>query len=147
MLERIKTCASIIRDVGIIIGIVPLIYVGMSLYDIQYKAFEQQIKAPEAQNNVLKETQFGRAFALIEGQKKLYETEKDVLEKKIASMLKAGKAGEERISILQAQLFSLNAQITTRYKALQGLSETYFSISGRVDPEWLIEPKSAIQQV
>jgi hypothetical protein len=48
-----------------------VIAVGLSLYDIQYKAFDQELKANEsqinaleAQNYVLKETQFDKGQTL-----------------------------------------------------------------------------------
>jgi competence protein ComGC len=76
MLEKVKEIAGLLRDLGVIIGVPAIVAVGLSLYDLQHKANEAQVKALEAQNSVLKETQFDRAVALIDAQKKAYELDR-----------------------------------------------------------------------
>jgi len=83
MPANLKDWAAVIRDFGVILGVPTIIAVGMGLYDLQDKALEAQVKANEAQikvleaqNSALKETQFDRAVALIEAQKKAYELDK-----------------------------------------------------------------------
>jgi hypothetical protein len=75
---------------------------------LQHKANEAQVKALEAQNSVLKETQFDRAVTLIEAQKKVYELDKantaveiGQLEKKLDESNK--KHSEDLNSLREAQ--------------------------------------------
>lgn len=51
--ELVRTWASLIRDVGVIIGVPVLIGVGMKLYELQHRAAEAQIKANESQIKML----------------------------------------------------------------------------------------------
>jgi hypothetical protein len=75
--ERVKGIASFLRDVGLILGVPAIVSLGLSIYELQNKAHETEIKALEAQNTVLKETQFDRAVALIKAQKEAYELDKE----------------------------------------------------------------------
>jgi hypothetical protein len=127
MLTQVKTYASIIRDMGVILGVPAVVTVGVNLYDLQSKALEQQvksneaqIKALEAQNTVLKETQFDRALALIKSQKEVYEIEKRNLEKHIAD---AQKSGDERVAALEAQLEYTKKNITTSGRVVEAIDE------------------------
>jgi H2-forming N5,N10-methylenetetrahydromethanopterin dehydrogenase-like enzyme len=81
--------ASVVRDIGVIVGIPVVVAVGMKLYDVQLKsfeaqskAFEQQVKADEAQiklleaqNSVLKETHEAQMKALAAQNDVLKETQ------------------------------------------------------------------------
>jgi hypothetical protein len=125
MLERIKDIASLVRDIGVIVGVPTIITVGISLYDIQSKALEQQVKANEAQikalesqNNVLKETQFDRALTIIKSQKEAYELERGGLEKQINDLR---KSGDERVALLEVRLREATKQIQTSDTAISTL--------------------------
>jgi competence protein ComGC len=121
---RIAAIASLIRDLGVILGIPLLLVVGFNLWDIQEKAYEAQGKANEAQislleaqNNALKEaheaqskaledeisflkeTQYDRALALIEAQKKIFEMERAQLQHRIAELETAGAPVPEELKI------------------------------------------------
>jgi competence protein ComGC len=76
MLKRVKEIASLLRDLGVILGVPALVGIGLNINDLQNKAHDRQIKALEAQNSVLRETQFDRAVALIEAQKKAYDLDR-----------------------------------------------------------------------
>jgi hypothetical protein len=78
--HRIKEGVRLLRDIGILLGVPAIIIVGLKLYDLQDRAFQQQMKANEAhinalgaENSVLRETQFDRALQLMKGQKELYD--------------------------------------------------------------------------
>ena len=77
MFDRVKGIASFLRDPGLILGIPAIVSLGVSIYELQNKAHEAEIKALEAQNVVLKETQFDRAVALIKAKKEAYELDKE----------------------------------------------------------------------
>ena len=52
-LSRSRAVASLVRDIGMILGIPALFTIGLKLYEIQTKALEAQIKASETQIKVL----------------------------------------------------------------------------------------------
>jgi uncharacterized protein HemX len=83
MLERVKEIAGLLRDLGVIIGVATIVAVGLSFYDLQHKANEAQVKALEAQNSILKETQFDRV-----AQKKAYEIERANTAREISQLEK-----------------------------------------------------------
>ena len=58
MLEEVTRWATIIRDVGLIIGIPTIIVVGMKMYGLQLDALKHQ-------NALLKETQYDRALSAL----------------------------------------------------------------------------------
>src|SRR3954453_5467092 len=77
-LARVMGIASLVRDIGVILGFPVLLTIGVKLYDLQTKGLEAQIKANEvqlkaveAQDSLLKETQYNRALALLKSQKDL----------------------------------------------------------------------------
>ena|ERR1700733_5590220 len=86
MFERVRGIASFLRDVGLILGVPAVVSLGLSIYELQNKAHETEIKALEAQNTVLKETQFDRAVALIKAQKEAYELDKENTTTQIARL-------------------------------------------------------------
>jgi hypothetical protein len=123
---RARALAALIRDIGVIIGIPVVISVGMKLYDLQSKALEAQVKANEAQiksleaqNDLLKQTQYDRALSLLEGQKKVFQIERDILEHQIADLQKNGQAQvkaaalRKRSEELDAEIEQLRKQIDT----------------------------------
>jgi hypothetical protein len=78
--------AALVRDVGVIVGIPLLLTIGLKLFDLETKSYEAQIKAVEARNAVLKETQYDRALAVIKAQKELFENEHIVLRTEITNL-------------------------------------------------------------
>jgi hypothetical protein len=96
-LDNAREAASLVRDVGMIIGIPALLTIGLKLYDLQTKALEAQNKAAEAQvkslesqNAFLRETQYDRALALLKSQKEIFLIERDSLEKQISDLRTSG---------------------------------------------------------
>ena len=73
LLNRVTSIAALARDVGVILGSPVLLTVGMKLYDLQTKGLEAQMKGVEAQNEVLKLTQYDRALAMMKAQNELFE--------------------------------------------------------------------------
>jgi competence protein ComGC len=59
------------------------------------KAAESQVQILQQQNALLKETQYDHALSLIEGQKKVFEIERETLQKQIADLRAAGNKQEE----------------------------------------------------
>jgi hypothetical protein len=143
--ERAKDIASLIRDIGLILGVPALIGIGVKLYDVQISSLEQQIKASDAQlkianeqfsalkaqiaateadNRVLKETQYDRALSLIESQKKLYETDRAQVQKEIESI--KHDADEKSIQI---------KELRSVIKCEKEITKTLFSAITRGDKE------------
>jgi hypothetical protein len=89
-LTSVQEWATLIRDVGVILGVPVLIGIGVKLYELQHKAAEAQIKANEAQikaiesqvkvveaqNAALKDTQYDKALALLKSQEELFNRER-----------------------------------------------------------------------
>jgi hypothetical protein len=88
VLTKISSIAALVRDVGVILGIPVVLTVGIKLYDLQTKALEAQMKAVEAQNEVLKQTQYDRALAMIKSQRELFENERADKSQEIAQLQK-----------------------------------------------------------
>jgi hypothetical protein len=98
----------LVRDIGLIIGVPTLIGVGVSLYELQEKALQEQINANKAQadaltaqNAFLKETQYDRAAALLKGQKEVYEADRQSVEKQLDD---TKKASDLKVSTLEQEL-------------------------------------------
>src|SRR5882762_1235941 len=109
VLNRVSSIAALVRDVGVIIGIPVVLTVGIKLYDLQTKALEAQMKAVEAQNELLKQTQYDRALAMIKSQRELFDNERVSLEKRIADLSASGKAQSEESAKLQQRLSDLDS--------------------------------------
>jgi hypothetical protein len=109
--RAIERWARIIRDIGLIVGVPTLIIIGVNLYHLEAEALKARSEALEAQNNFLKETQFDRAAALLEGQKKDYEFERERLRKELDKSKQDGSASEEKVKQLQEQLTEISVKI------------------------------------
>lgn len=70
-MDRIERWAKLLRDIGIILGVPILILVASNLYSAQINVLKEQ-------NELLKHTQYDKALALIEAQKKLIAHEKRI---------------------------------------------------------------------
>src|SRR5882724_10749062 len=110
VLNRVSSIAALVRDVGVIIGIPVVLTVGIKLYDLQTKGLEAQMKAVEAQNEVLKLTQYDRALAMMKAQKELFDNERASLEKRIADLNSSGKDQTAEITKLNQQIVSLDVK-------------------------------------
>jgi septal ring factor EnvC (AmiA/AmiB activator) len=109
VLNRVSSIAALVRDVGVILGIPVVLTVGIKLYDLQTKALEVQMKEVEAQNEVLKQTQYDRALTMIKSQRELFDNERASLEKQIADLSTSGKARSEESAKLQQRLSDLDS--------------------------------------
>jgi septal ring factor EnvC (AmiA/AmiB activator) len=109
VLSRVSSIAALVRDVGVILGIPVVLTVGIKLYDLQTKALESQMKAVEAQNEVLKQTQYDRALAMIKSQRELFDNERASLEKEVADLSTSGKDRSEEIAKLQQRISALDS--------------------------------------
>ena len=109
VLSRVSSIAALVRDVGVILGIPVVLTVGIKLYDLQTKALESQMKAVEAQNEVLKQTQYDRALAMIRSQRELFDNERASLEKQVADLSTSGKDRSEEIAKLQQRISALDS--------------------------------------
>ncbi len=68
------------------------------------------MKAVEAQNEVLKLTQYDRALAMMKAQKELFDNERASLEKRIADLNSSGKDQTAEITKLNQQIVSLDVK-------------------------------------
>jgi chromosome segregation ATPase len=109
VLSRVSSIAALVRDVGVILGIPVVLTVGIKLYDLQTKALESQMKAVEAQNEVLKQTQYDRALAMIKSQRELFENERASLQKQVVDLSTSGKDRSEEIAKLQQRISALDS--------------------------------------
>jgi hypothetical protein len=122
--KTIAAIAGLIRDLGVIIGIPLVVAVALKLYDIELKSFEAQVKANEAQikvleaqNSLLKETQYDRAASLMEGQKKVFQMERESSDKKIAEL------NEQFANLKGPDTGALHAQLLEALKKREAIAE------------------------
>jgi hypothetical protein len=87
-LSRIQAWVRLVRDLGVIIGIPIVIVVGLRLYEVQVAADAATIHSLEAENNVLRETQFDHALSLIKSQTDAFSIERQGLMKQISALQK-----------------------------------------------------------
>jgi hypothetical protein len=127
-LSRSRAVASLVRDIGMILGIPALFTIGLKLYEIQTKALEAQIKASEtqikvleSQNALLKETQYDRALTIIKSQKELFSMERSSLEKQISDLKASGHNLEEEAH-LAGRLIETQERINASDAAIAALA-------------------------
>jgi predicted nuclease with TOPRIM domain len=111
-MQNILEWVSLIRDVGLILGIPTLIAVGVKLYS-------QQIEILKARNELLKETQYDRASALLESQKKVFLLEREELDRQITELKRSGSEKDETLTELNRQV----TEITFRIESLNRSQE------------------------
>ena len=105
-LLKIKQWIEVLRDIGLIIGIPTIIVIGVGLY-------ERQIDVLKAENELLKQSQYDRAWKLIDSQKRLFENERDMLVSQIAEVEKTGQLKSDQIIHLKNRLGKVNEFINT----------------------------------
>ena len=81
MIDSIKEIVTLIRDIGIIVGVPTLIIIARYLY-------RDQISILEKQNSFLRETQYDRAASLLSSQEVCFKIERENLEKERDELLK-----------------------------------------------------------
>jgi uncharacterized protein YjbI with pentapeptide repeats len=111
-MQNILEWVSLIRDVGLILGVPTLIAVGVKLYG-------QQIEILKARNELLKDTQYDRASALLESQKKVFLLEREELDRQITELKRSGSEKDETLTELNRQI----AEITSRIESLDRSKE------------------------
>jgi len=89
--------ASLIRDVGVIIGIPALIGIGVKLYTKHIEMLKREIE-------MLKHTQYDKALSVIDGQKKLFEHERIELLKKIRLLSESNIQKTDELRKLNTEL-------------------------------------------
>ena len=143
-IETVRSWASLIRDIGLIIGAPVLIGIGVSIYKMEVEALKARSEALEAQNSFLRETQYDRAAALLEGQKKVYEIQLEELKNERDRSKEGGAASEGRVKQLEAQLTEIQAKI-------QAVDASKTFLHNAASPQltgWgSPDPKSAFQAV
>ena len=130
MLERAKEITTLIRDIGLILGIPTIIAVGLQIQDMQDKAVEQQIRAAEAQTKVLeqqlaqmRDTQFDRVSALIRGQRETYEAERALIQNERAILQGRLTQAIETMTTLQTDY---RGRLTRLSECTKGLIQEMF---------------------
>jgi predicted RNase H-like nuclease (RuvC/YqgF family) len=111
--ERVERWAKLLRDVGLILGVPTVIIIGSSLFREETQALKAHSEALKAQNDVLKETQYDRAFALIDSEKKLFLVEREELEKEIRGLRESGGEKVNEINNLRKQVSDVTEKIET----------------------------------
>jgi hypothetical protein len=100
-MEAVSQVTSLIRDIGLIIGVPTIIIVGANLY-------EQQINVLKEQNELLKQTQYDRAWAIIKSQKDLFENERQELLRRIQSLAEKGANYEVELQKTRTKLSNVD---------------------------------------
>lgn len=83
MLHTVQKSAALLRDVGVIIGVPAILYIGSQLYGLQQQGLQAQIAALEKQIDLLKEQQYDRAATVLKAQKDVSEAELDAIQRSI----------------------------------------------------------------
>ncbi len=109
MLQKLRDWTSLVRDLGIILGIPALLAVGVQLYDLQVSALREQKAIIEERNKLLRETQYDRALSVIRAQKKLFEMEREQLQAQLVEARQGNLQDQEKISELERKLNELES--------------------------------------
>ncbi|OZI43151.1 hypothetical protein [Bordetella genomosp. 4] len=83
MIERVQKTAAVVRDIGVIIGVPGILYLGSQLYGLQQQNTQAQIGALKEQIELLKEQQYDRAATVLRAQKEVSEAELDAIQRSI----------------------------------------------------------------
>ena len=114
MLKMVTKWATVIRDVGLILGIPTIIVVGLKLYGVEVDALKQQ-------NELLTETQYDLALSLLVSQKDLFEIERQELEQEFKSLQASGESASQEAKILKHQLEKIKQGIANFTKSIYEL--------------------------
>ncbi len=135
LFRAIERWAKLVRDIGLIIGVPTLICIGLTMFDLQSKLYDQQVAALKAnnesleqQNKLLSMTSFDRTAALIKGQKEVYEAEHEQKQKEIEELEKQGAEKAKEVRELKAQL----AEISKNIEASDQLSISLAAIEAMI---------------
>jgi len=104
MIEKIQKTTAVLRDIGVIIGIPSILYVGSQLYEFQQKSTQAHIGALKEQIELLKERQYDRAATILKAQKEVSEAELETIQRLI------NMVGEKKVDLrdLDNKLLCLN---------------------------------------
>ncbi|MFY1987841.1 hypothetical protein ACWV16_04375 [Achromobacter xylosoxidans] len=110
MIEKIQKSAAVLRDIGVIIGIPGILYLGSQLYGFQQQSTRAQIGALKEQIELLKERQYDRAASVLKAQKEVAEAELDLIQRSIKVL------GEKQLNLrdLDNKLLCLNLKVPDR---------------------------------
>ena len=118
-MEKVQQWVSLLRDIGLLIGVPILIVVGMELYGLQIKALEKQISMLELEKKSLEKFTFDNAYNLIDSQEKLFLKEKKLVTKSLADLLDNNELQKERLDIVIAKVNEHVKQIEERSLKLE----------------------------
>src|SRR5262249_11575604 len=94
----------------------------------QIAAVKAHNEVLEAQNNFLKETQYDRAATLLVSQKKVYELEREQLQRQIAALEQKGSEKTEELAKLKKQQQGVDSTL----QALTALSASLTELQMKV---------------
>jgi len=114
---EIAQYASLLRDVGIVLGFPILITIALRMH-------AKHIAILQGQVDLAKATQYDRALTLIESQKKLFVAEREMLERNIAELEKGGEKHRDEIARLQAKVRDLNVGVDQLTKITYNIEES-----------------------
>lgn len=115
MIEKVQKTAAIIRDIGVIIGVPGILYLGSQLYGFQQQSTQAQISALKEQIELLKERQYDRVATVLKAQKEVSEAELDTIQRSINLL------GEKQLNLRDPnnKLLCLNLKVPEREEAGQ----------------------------
>ena len=109
--------AALLRDIGVVLGVPTLIVVALRLH-------AQHVASLQAQIDLAKSTQYDRALAIIEAQKKVFVIERELLEKSATEFQKKGAEYEGEVSRLQSKIRDLNVGVDQLTKLTYNMEES-----------------------
>lgn len=119
LIYTIEQWASLIRDIGFILGVPTIIVIGMKLYG-------GQIELMKARNDLLKETQYDRALAIIKSQKELFERERQDLDNQIEQLKSTGEEKDNEIKFAEIKLNEIKNKIDVLDKSYSNIQQANF---------------------
>lgn len=120
LFNTIEQWASLIRDLGFILGVPTIIVIAMKLYG-------GQIELMKARNDLLKETQYDRSLEIITSQKKLFVLERQNLEDQIEQLKSAGEKKDNEIKVAEMKLVEIKNKIDVLDKSYSQIEQANFA--------------------
>jgi hypothetical protein len=105
-IQDIQEIASLIGDIGIIVGVPAIIGIGIKLY-------KRQMDILKEKNEFLMLTQFDNAVSMIKSQKSAYELEREQLEKEIRDLKQSRHQDGAELEIVSTNLGLVKNRIST----------------------------------
>ncbi|MGH9891102.1 MAG: hypothetical protein ACREA0_03795 [bacterium] len=107
---------SLIRDIGVILGVPGLIWLGVKLYNLQLASLRER-------NEVLAETQYDRALAQIRSQRELFEMERIELAERLAELRGSLSDKDSEISSLKGRLAKVDSSLHVLDRSIEVIAE------------------------